>query len=100
MLLRPARRIAATRDERRVPMAVAALALVCRLQSPAAAPPPPPPSQAESPWLDDKNLGVPLRAAETAQLPPALLEAATRLAGRALVANHAAETLEELCDDV
>ena len=80
-------------------MVVAALALIFVLQRPQAAPPAPP-SQAESPWLDDKNLGVPLRSAEAASLPPALLDAATRLAGRALVSNRAAETLEELCDDV
>jgi carboxypeptidase Q len=86
---------------------VAALALVVAisiealpLQEPSAPRPTAPPSQAESPWLDDKNLGDPLRSGESTQLPPALLDAATKLAGRALLANHAAETLEELCDDV
>lgn len=55
---------------------------------------------AESPWLDDQNLGTPLRTAEAAKLPPELLDAASRLAGRALLSNRAMETLEELCDDV
>lgn len=55
---------------------------------------------AESPWLDDQNFGRPLRGEEAAKLPPELLEGASRLAGRALLANRAMETLEELCDDV
>lgn len=59
-----------------------------------------PQTQAESPWLNDRNLGVPLRAAESARLDPALLDVAARLAGRALLANRATETLEALCDDV
>ena len=55
---------------------------------------------AESPWLDDQNFGAPLRAGEAAKLAPELLDAASRLAGRALLSNRAMETLEELCDDV
>jgi len=54
----------------------------------------------ESPWVNDQNLGDPLRSAEAAQLPPELLDAASRLASRALLSNRAMETLEELCDDV
>ncbi|MBM4013701.1 MAG: M20/M25/M40 family metallo-hydrolase [Planctomycetes bacterium] len=57
------------------------------------------PMKTESPWLDDQNLGTPLRSEELPQLAGSLLEGATRLIGRALIANRAVETLEQLCDD-
>ncbi|MBL8840593.1 MAG: M20/M25/M40 family metallo-hydrolase [Planctomycetes bacterium] len=57
------------------------------------------PSQAESPWLDDKNLGAPLRPGEVPPLAEPLLDVAAKLVGRALVSNRAMATLEELCDD-
>jgi carboxypeptidase Q len=56
-------------------------------------------TQAESPWLDDKNLGEPLRPGETPEAAAPLADAAARIVGRALVANRAMETLEQLCDD-
>lgn len=64
-----------------------------------AAPAPAPPTQAESPWLDDKNLGAPLRPGEVPELAAPLVEPAARLLGRALVRSRASETLEQLCDD-
>ncbi len=57
------------------------------------------PAKAESPWLDDQNLGSPLRSDELPPLAGALVDAASRLVGRALIANRAMETLEQLCDD-
>jgi carboxypeptidase Q len=56
-------------------------------------------TQAESPWLDDKNLGTPLRPSEVPELAKPLLENASKLAGRALISNRALESLENLCDD-
>ncbi len=56
-------------------------------------------SQAESPWLDDKNLGEPLRPGDVPPLAAPHLDAAARIVGRALVSNRALETLEQLCDD-
>jgi carboxypeptidase Q len=57
------------------------------------------PTQAESPWLDDKNLGAPLRPGEVPALAAPLVDVAARLVGRALVSSRASETLEQLCDD-
>lgn len=57
------------------------------------------PTQSESPWLDDKNLGAPLRPGEVPPLAQPLLDVAAKLVGRALVSNRASETLEQLCDD-
>ncbi len=56
-------------------------------------------TQSESPWLDDQNLGVPLRPGEVPPLAQPLLDVAAKLVGRALVSNRAMATLEELCDD-
>ena len=64
-----------------------------------AAPTAPPPPQAESPWLDDKNLGTPLRSGELPPLAAPIADTAARLVGHALQGNHALEMLEELCDD-
>ncbi len=58
-----------------------------------------PATQAESPWLDDKNLGAPLRPGEVPALAAPLVDTAAKLIGRALVSNRASETLEQLCDD-
>ena len=59
----------------------------------------PKPSQAESPWLDDKNLGSPLREKEVPEIAAPFIDVAARILGRALVSNRAMTTLEELCDD-
>lgn len=56
-------------------------------------------TQAESPWLGDRDLGTPLRAAETPPIAAPLVDAAARIVGRALVANDALARIEELCDD-
>jgi len=56
-------------------------------------------TQAESPWLDDRNLGAPLRPSELPGLAAPHLDVASRIVGRALVANRALATIEELCDD-
>jgi len=57
------------------------------------------PTQSESPWLDDRNLGAPLRPGEVPPLAAPLVDVAARLLGRALVSSRASETLEQLCDD-